>query len=85
MQYQNEDDNSIREASRMMCALAFIPVEDVLDTLDLFMEQVPDDFLPVAEYFEVQLFYNIILLLIYWNLRKTLLNFKVNLYKRTPS
>ena len=83
MQYQNEYDNSIREASRMMCA--FVPVEDVLDTFDLFMEQVPDEFLPVAEYFEVQLFYNIILLLIYWNLRKTLLNFKVNLYKRTPS
>ena len=51
--YQDEDDDSIRQASKMMCALAFVPVEHVPDTFDLLMDHVPEDFVTVAEYFEV--------------------------------
>ena len=52
MQYQDEDDASIREAARSMCALAFSPPEDVLRLLDAFYDGIPEAFVPVADYFE---------------------------------
>ncbi|XP_043480352.1 uncharacterized protein LOC122510030 [Leptopilina heterotoma] len=51
--YNNPNDDSIREASRSMCALAFVRPEDVPAVFDLFLDQVPEDFVPIAEYFEV--------------------------------
>ena len=36
-----------------MCALAFVPPQDVPRVFDEFYKQVPDDFAPVANYFEV--------------------------------
>ena len=47
-QYMNEDDDSIREAARSMCALAFVPTDDVPEVFD----EVPDGFISVANYFE---------------------------------
>ena len=43
-QYQDENDDSIREAARSMCALAFVSPQDVPRVFDVFYEQVPDDF-----------------------------------------
>ena len=51
--YKDEVDNSIREAARCMCALAFVPPQDVADIFDKFYDQVPEDFLPIADYFEI--------------------------------
>ena len=38
-QYQDEDDASIREAARSMCALDFVPPEDVLRVFDAFYDR----------------------------------------------
>ncbi|KAL7290722.1 hypothetical protein TKK_0015474 [Trichogramma kaykai] len=53
VQYKNPDDLSIRQASKMMCASAFVPTKDILEAFDEFMEQVLEEFMPIAEYFEV--------------------------------
>lgn len=52
-QYQNEEDASIRNASHSMCALAFVPPEHVPDLFDLLYNEMPDEFLSVADYFEL--------------------------------
>lgn len=52
-QYGDKDDTRIREASKNMCALAFVPVEDVTDIFDALYNELPEEFLPVANYFEV--------------------------------
>ena len=36
-----------------MCALAFVPSEDVPEVFDLFHNEIPEDFIPIATYFEV--------------------------------
>lgn len=51
--YNDPNDNSIRKSSHSMCALAFVPTEEVKDVFDSFYDEVPDDFLDVAHYFEV--------------------------------
>ena len=51
--YKNADDATIRDAARSMTALAFVPADDIPNIFDLFMDNVPEDFVPVAEYFEV--------------------------------
>lgn len=51
--YNSIDDRSIKLAAHQMCALAFVPVDDVVATFDLI--EFPDDFLPIADYFEVLL------------------------------
>lgn len=51
--YNNPDDRSIKEAAQMMCATAFVPVEDVEEAFDIFMENCPDDFTVIADYFEI--------------------------------
>lgn len=53
VKYMDENDSSIRDAARSMCALAFVPVQDVLSLFDALYEEMPDDFLPIADYFEV--------------------------------
>lgn len=51
--YNNPEDRSIKTAAQMMCALAFTPTEDVANNFDLLMDDIPESFLPIAEYFEV--------------------------------
>lgn len=51
--YNDEEDRSIKQAAQMMGALAFVPTADVLGAFDTFVRQIPTDFLPVAQYFEV--------------------------------
>lgn len=36
----------------MLCALAFVPINDVVDVFDCLAEEVPEKFLPFAEYFK---------------------------------
>lgn len=47
------NDSSIRDAARQMCALAFVPVADVVRVFLLFEQGVPRLFKPVTKYFEV--------------------------------
>ena len=51
--YNDVDDRSIKRATQMMCALAFVPVRDVPETFDMFVDQIPAAFGGVARYFEV--------------------------------
>lgn len=51
--YLNRDDDRIRNTLRSMCALAFVPAEDVPAVFDSFFDDIPEEFIPVAEYFEV--------------------------------
>lgn len=51
--YNDENDRSIKEAAQMMCTLAFVPAGDVVATFDLLAPEFPEDFLPIADYFEV--------------------------------
>ncbi|XP_058810613.1 uncharacterized protein LOC131675595 [Phymastichus coffea] len=36
-----------------MCALAFVPPEDVPNVFDIFHNEVPEEFIPISTYFEV--------------------------------
>lgn len=54
IQYNDEEDRSIKEAAQRMCALAFVPVADVIPTFDLLSEELPEDFFPISDYFEVE-------------------------------
>ena len=49
----SDPDSGIRKASKMMCALAFVPVDDVLSIFDELFNEISDDFVPMAVYFEV--------------------------------
>lgn len=52
--YADENDTSIREATGSMWALTFVPPTEVPRVFDLLiMDEIPEDFVPVAEYFEV--------------------------------
>ena len=44
---------SIKEAVHMVGALAFVPPKDVLRCFNIFLHAIPNDFWPVAQYFEV--------------------------------
>ena len=50
--YNDPDDRSIKEAAQMICALAFVPVEDVEKAFDIFVDRAPEAFMEVADYFE---------------------------------
>ena len=52
-QYQDKEDASIRNASHMMCALAFVPPNDVPDLFDRLYNELPEEFLSVADAFEL--------------------------------
>lgn len=52
-QYGDPNDKTIRQAAHNMCALAFVPPEHVLDIFDLFYDEIPEAFIPIAVYFEV--------------------------------
>ncbi|CAB0037294.1 unnamed protein product [Trichogramma brassicae] len=48
------DQEPVRRAARMMCALAFVPTEKVEETFDQFAEQdLPEIFLEIVDYFEM--------------------------------
>ena len=51
--YGDPQDVSIRHAARSMMALSFVPVQDVPRVFDMFYNDVPDDFIEIANYFEV--------------------------------
>ena len=51
----NKPGSKIKEASHMMCALAFIPTEFVNDKFLLLSKSVPQDFNEVMTYFDVSL------------------------------
>ena len=46
------ENEEIRDAAHMLCALAFVPVDHVVEHFDSLLQQVPEEFLPVADYFE---------------------------------
>ena len=49
----DENYRSIRECALSLCALALLPPEDVLDIFDELYNEVPDDFIPIADYLEM--------------------------------
>lgn len=51
-QYNHETDTTIRDASKKMCALACVPPEHVSEYFDLLVDEIPEAFVDVAEYFE---------------------------------
>ncbi|XP_058799990.1 uncharacterized protein LOC131669250 [Phymastichus coffea] len=52
-QYGDPNDNSIREAAHSMCALAYVPPDNVPEIFDLFQNEMPEEFIPIATYFEI--------------------------------
>jgi len=55
-QYNDPENRNIKITAQMTGALAFVPPEKVVETFDFFLEQVPDEYMPIAEYFEVNYF-----------------------------
>lgn len=55
-QYNNPENRNIKIAAQMTGALAFVPPEKVVKSFDVLLEQVPDEYMPIAEYFEVNYF-----------------------------
>lgn len=53
--YNDPDDRSIKTAAHMLCALAFVPPDDVITVFLKFAPTVPAAFRPIIEYFEVSL------------------------------
>lgn len=52
--YTNEDDDSIRNAAHMLCAIAFVPVNQVEKAFDELKAVVPAQFSVIMDFFEVQ-------------------------------
>jgi len=55
-QYNDPENRNIKITAQMTGALAFVPPEKVVETFDVLLEQVPDEYMPIAEYFEVNYF-----------------------------
>lgn len=57
IQYSDENDTSVRDATRQICALAFVPVRDVVRVFNLLKPPItrlaPQQFSGVVQYFEV--------------------------------
>jgi len=51
-QYNDEEDRDLKIGAQMLCGLAFVPPAEVPRLFDLVRDEVPDDLLPVADYFE---------------------------------
>ncbi|KAJ8959683.1 hypothetical protein NQ318_021874 [Aromia moschata] len=51
--YNNPGNTGVKTVARTMCGLAFMPVNTVVDTFDVFMNKFPDEFVPLAELFEI--------------------------------
>ena len=52
LRYKDPEDRRIREAAHSMCALAFVPEKSVPEVFDMWYDEIPDEFVPVATYFE---------------------------------
>ena len=57
IQYADAENEDVRTAARMMAAVAFFPLEDVIQVFDEYMDEITSEFVPIAEYFEVFTFY----------------------------
>ena len=51
--YRDPNDRTIKVASHMICALAFIPPDQVKDTFINIKEEIPEDLIPVYDYFGI--------------------------------
>ena len=51
-QYSNPDDRSLREATHMTLALAFVPTDDIEEVFNKLYDDVPDSYVPIIQYFE---------------------------------
>lgn len=52
LQQRYYDNADIRNAMHTMCALAFVPPDDVGHVFDLFYDKIPQEFAVIADYFE---------------------------------
>ena len=50
--YRDPDNRSIWEAAHSMCALAFVPDECVPEIFDMWYDEISNEFVPLAMYFE---------------------------------
>jgi hypothetical protein len=55
-QYNDPENRNIRITAQMTGALAFVPTEKVVETFDVLLEQIPNEYMPIAEHFEVNYF-----------------------------
>ena len=51
--YCDRNDSSIPQAAHSMCALAFIPPGDVPSVFNIFHNEIPEYFITIASYFEI--------------------------------
>lgn len=52
--YADEDDDSVRNAAHMLCAIAFVPLDFVEPAFDLVVATVPGRFTVITDFFEVR-------------------------------
>ena len=45
-------DDALSPATRMLVAIAFVPVNDIIDSFELLQEELPNELQPVTDYFE---------------------------------
>ena len=46
-EYNDPDDRSIKIACQKMCALAFLPIDQVVNTFDELCNEIPENFIPI--------------------------------------
>ena len=51
--YNDPEDRTIKLAAAKLCALSFVPPDEVPEVFSGLCNDIPDDFLPIADYFEV--------------------------------
>ena len=49
-QYNGEEDRSMKKAAQMMYAIALVPIDDVIASFNTLCDELPEDFLLVADY-----------------------------------
>ena len=52
LQAQYAADHALSLATRMLVAIAFVPVNDIIDSFELLQEELPNELQPVTDYFE---------------------------------
>ena len=51
-EYNDPDDRSVKEAVHMLFSLAFVPVDDVVAVYEELYDDIPEEVVPIASYFE---------------------------------
>lgn len=51
--YNDPENRQLKLASGKLCALSFVPADNVADVFSELYADLPEDFLPVADYFQV--------------------------------